>query len=129
MKAQWHLKLLSIVTLAWAMFWVAGLPDYYQQYSDRFMVAFDLAILFPLWYVVFRVLRTVRRGRRLALANWLAFYITVPLLLYDVLYCGVWLGYGARFLVEFWYLTVYYLIPWLVLPPTGLWLDRRPASG
>jgi hypothetical protein len=62
-------------------------------------------------------------------AGWLAFYITVPLLLYDVLYCGVYLGYGAGFVVEFWYLSVYYIVPWIILPPTGLWLDRRPATG
>ena len=68
-------------------------------------------------------------GRRLAVASWLAFYITVPLLLYDALYCGVWLGHGLRFFVDFWYLSVYYVIPWLILPPTGLWLDRRPAPG
>jgi len=128
MRAQWHLKYLGIVTLAWATFWVAGLPDYYRQYSDGFMIAFDLAILFPLWYLVFRVLKSVRRHPRLAVASWLAFYITVPLLLYDALYCGVYLGYGAGFFAEFWYLSVYYVVPWLILPPTGLWLDRRSAA-
>ena len=129
MRAGRHLKILAIVTLAWALFWVIGLPDYYRQYSDRFMALFDLAILFPLWYVVFRVLRTEPRGRRLALAGWLAFYITVPLLLYDILYCGVYLGYGAGFFAEFWYLSVYYIVPWIILPPTGLWLDRRASAG
>ena len=115
------------MTLAWAVFWVIGLPDYYRQYSDGFMVIFDLAILFPLWYLVFRILKRVRRHAKLAVASWLAFYITVPLLLYDVLYCGVYLGYGAGFFAEFWYLSVYYVVPWIILPPTGLWLDRRPA--
>ncbi len=129
MRAGQHLRVLGVVTVAWAAFWVIGLPDYYQQYSDRFMAVFDLAILLPLWYVVYRVLGTVRRGRRLAVALWLAFYITVPLSLYDALYCGVWLGYGAGFVTEFWYLTVYYVVPWLILPPTGMWLDRRPAAG
>jgi hypothetical protein len=117
------------VTVAWAVFWIGGLPDYYRQYSDGFMIVFDLAILLPLWYVVLRVLKRVRRGSRLMVAGWLAFYITVPLLLYDVLYCGVYLGYGAGFVVEFWYLSVYYIVPWIILPPTGLWLDRRPATG
>lgn len=129
MSARRHLRLLGIVTVAWAVFWIGGLPDYYRQYSDGFMIVFDLAILLPLWYVVLRVLKRVRRGSRLMVAGWLAFYITVPLLLYDVLYCGVYLGYGAGFVVEFWYLSVYYIVPWIILPPTGLWLDRRPATG
>ncbi len=129
MNARWHLKLLAVVTAAWAIFWIIGLPDYYRQYSGRFMIIFDLAILFPLWYVVFRVLKKVRGRSRLAVANWLAFYITVPLLLYDFVYCGVYLGYGAGFFAEFWYLSVYYIVPWIILPPTGLWLDRRSSTG
>jgi len=127
MSATRHLKILGIVTLAWAVFWIIGLPEYYQQYSDEFMIIFDLAILFPLWYLVFHVLKKVRRHPKLMVANWLAFYITVPLLIYDALYYGVFLGYGAGFFAEFWYLSVYYVVPWVILPPTGLWLDRRSA--
>ena len=126
MSAGNHFKILGIVTLAWAVFWIIGLPDYYQQYSDRVMAVFDLAIFFPLSYLVFQLLKKVGRRSKLATANWLAFYITAPLLLYDFLYCGVYLGYGTSFFAEFWYISIYYIIPWIVLPPTGLWLDRRP---
>jgi len=31
-------------SLGWLLFWIAGLPDYYQQYPIKFMVIFDLAI-------------------------------------------------------------------------------------
>jgi hypothetical protein len=47
MRFRSHLRLLVIVSVAWTLFWVAGLPDYYQQYSTKFMVFFDLAILPP----------------------------------------------------------------------------------
>ena len=30
-----------MVTIAWILFWIAGLPDYYQQYSMKFMTIFD----------------------------------------------------------------------------------------
>jgi len=56
---------------------------------------------------------------------WLAFYFTVPLALYDYLYCGLLLGHGLGFLARYWYLTVYYLIPWRVLPALSLHLERR----
>ncbi|WP_321418302.1 hypothetical protein [uncultured Desulfobacter sp.] len=45
MKPRKHLRLFSLVSIAWFLFWLAGLPDYYQQYSLKFMVFFDLAIL------------------------------------------------------------------------------------
>jgi hypothetical protein len=30
MKLRKHIRLLIFVTLAWLLFWIAGLPDYYQ---------------------------------------------------------------------------------------------------
>lgn len=120
-----HLRLLIIVTLAWLIFWLAGLPDYYRQYSHRFMVLFDAAILPPLWLVVYFTAKKARKGRGLAVSLWLSFYITVPLFIYDLIYCGIYLGYGISFLWEYWYLTVYYILPWLIFPVTGLWVDRR----
>jgi hypothetical protein len=58
---------------------------------------------------------------------WFAFYFTVPLAVYDWLYCGVYLGHGIQFLDSFWYLSVYYAIPWVVLPSVALVLDHRSA--
>jgi hypothetical protein len=54
----------------------------------------------------------------------LLLYVTVPLFVYDLTYCGFYLGYGIRFILEYGYLTVYYVLPWLILPPTGWWVDR-----
>jgi len=122
-----HLRLLIIVTLAWSIFWLAGLPDYYRQYSHRFMLLFDAAILPPLWLVVYLTAKNARKGRGLAISLWLSFYITVPLFIYHLIYCGMHLGYGISFLWEYWYLTVYYILPWLIFPVTGLWVTGRQA--
>lgn len=118
-----HLKLLFVVTIAWFLFWVAGLPDYYRQYSTTFMIVFDAVILPPLWLIAYLSIKKSRRPSANSL--WLAFYITVPLFVYDLVYCGYYLGYGINFLWEYWYLTIYYIIPWLILPPTGWWIDQR----
>ncbi len=120
-----HVRLFIIVTVAWLLFWIAGRPDYYKQYSDTFMVFFDAAILPPLWLVVYVSAKKARKGRGLAVSFWLSFYITVPLFLYDLIYCGIHLGYGISFLWEYWYLTVYYVLPWLIFPLTGFWVDRK----
>ena len=125
MQARGHIKILGIVTAAWAIFWLIGWPEYYRQYSFRFMLLFDAAILIPLWFVVYRVLRATPRNYRTSLSLWLAFYITVPLFLYDYLYCGAYLKHGWYFISEYWFLSVYYVIPWILCPVTGIWLSRR----
>jgi len=125
MRLRSHLRLLTIVTIAWVLFWVVGLPDYYRQYSTRFMIIFDLAILPPIWFVVYRSVRNARPGRGLTVSMWWSFYIAVPLLIYDTLYAGIYLGHGASFLWKYWYITVYYILPWLLFPLTGWLVDRR----
>jgi hypothetical protein len=125
LTARNHLKAFLFGTAAWAVFFVGGLPDYYQQYSTGSMIAFDLLVLLPLWAAAVLLLRWLEGDSQYAKAVVLAFYITVPLFAYDLLYCGVYLGHGLGFVARYWYLSVYYVVPWLILPPTGVWLDRR----
>ena len=113
------------VTIAWFLFWVAGLPDYYQQYSTKTMILFDLAILPPIWIVIYKSVRKAGPGRAFSASLWWAFYISLPLFIYDLVYAGIYLGYGLSFLWKFWYLTVYYVLPWMLFPPTGWLIDRR----
>ena len=41
---------------------------------------------------------------------------------------GLVLGHGVRYLWEFWYLTVYYVIPWLLAPGMTRVVDRGARS-
>jgi hypothetical protein len=109
------------------VFLIGGLPSYYQQYSTLFMLLFDIVVLVPITGLVYLVLRGIRQGRRLKVSAWIAFYFTLPLAVYDWLYCGVFLGHGMQFLSRFWYLSVYYVIPWILLPLVALMLDHRSA--
>ena len=123
-----HIRLLLIATCVWAGFWLGGLPSYYQQYSTTSMVIFDLVVLVPITGAVYMVFRGVKRKRRLKISLWFAFYFTVPLATYDWIYCGVYLGHGMRFLSRFWYLSVYYAIPWIVMPTVALILNYQSAK-
>jgi hypothetical protein len=123
MNLRKHLRLLVIVTAAWILFFIAGLPDYYQQYSMTAMLVFDIVVLLPLWYIGYQSIRKSRN--RNASSLWLSFYFVIPLFLYDYLYCGIYLGYGIEFILKFWYLTIYYILPWLIFPLTGWWLDHQ----
>jgi len=124
MPIRGHIGIFLIATVVWAGFWIAGLPSYYQQYSRLFMIWFDSLVLIPIAAIAYLFLRRVRPERRLAIACWLAFYFTVPLAAYDWLYCGLYLGHGVQSISRYWYLTVYYAIPWMLLPLMGLLLNR-----
>jgi hypothetical protein len=126
MSGRGHFRILIAATVVWAAFWVLGLPSYYQQYSRSTMIVVCLALLPAVVAVCYLLLRHMERNGRLARAAWLAFYFTVPLALYDWLYCGAYLGYGASFFCVFWYLTVFYVVPWLVLPATAVILNHVP---
>jgi len=123
-----HIRIFLIATVVWAAFWIAGLPSYYQQYSNVLMVWFDSLLLIPISAIVYLVLRRLRPERRIPVALWLAFYFTVPLALYDWLYCGLHLGHGIQYISRYWYLTVYYLIPWILLPLVAFLLNRMSSS-
>jgi hypothetical protein len=125
MNVQTHVKLLSIVSLAWLLFWVAGLPDYYQQYSATTMIVFDLLVLPPIWFLVYRFAKHSGPGQGMKSSLWWAFYISVPLFIYDLVYCGWYLGHSLILLTKYWYLTVYYILPWILFPPMGLLLDKK----
>lgn len=124
METRSHIRRLIIVTAAWILFWIAGLPHYYQQYSTKFMILFDLAILPPICFVVYRSVKKSKPGGEFSASLWWAFYISFPLFIYDLLYVGVYIGNGIAFLWSHWYLTVYYILPWLLFPPMGRHVEK-----
>lgn len=127
MSLRGHLKLLAAATLVWLGFWIAGLPDYYRQYSTRSLVVFEVLLLGPVAAAGWLALRDRRRATRTRRAVAIAFHFTVPLFLYDLAWCGFHLGHGLRFVATYWWLTTYYVVPWVLFPATAAWLDRAEA--
>ena len=121
MSPKKHIALLLQASAVWLAFWLAGLPDYFQQYSTLFMgvICTFLSVAFS-FYAVF-VLTRCRKEIRLSRAFWLSFYYTIPFAIYDTLYCGWYRGLGAGFLASHWYLTVFYFSIWLTFIPIA-WL-------
>jgi hypothetical protein len=114
-------------SVAWVVFWLIGWPAYYQQYSTVTLgvLCTLLSVAFCLFAVM--ILLPRRRERRMPLAFWLSFYYSVPLALYDWLYCGLYLGHGAGYLTSYWYLSVFYVSLWLTFIPVAFLLNRAPA--
>jgi hypothetical protein len=124
MNTKRHFKIFTMASLVWGIFWLIGLPRYYQQYSFYFMLIFDLALVFPLALLIYSVLKK-ERTNKINLAFWLAFYFTVPFLIYDYLYCGFYLNHGISFINKYWYLSIYYIIPWLLCLPIGMQMEKQ----
>ena len=125
MRPRAHVQLLASAVAVWAAFWVVGLPSYYQQYSFTLLLIGTCLLVPPTAWIGLRMLRRARPERRWSLALWMSFYFTIPLAVFDSLYCGVYLGHGARYLSMYWYLTVFYFIPWLIYVPMA-WRMARP---
>lgn len=125
MKFKIHIRLFIIATLIWGAFWLLGYPDYYQQYSFSLMITFSSLLLIPIWFIAISILKRLANRNRLSFSLWLAFYFTVPLSIYDYIYCGIFLRHGLRFLLSYWYLTLYYFIPWLLLPLAAYYVNNK----
>jgi hypothetical protein len=126
MPVRQHLSLFLQAVGLWAFFWVVGLPDYYQQYSEAIIgsVSVILSVLISFW-AVFVMQRGTAEQRR-SRAFWYSIYFSIPLAILDTLYCGVYLGRGHLYLVEYWYLSVFYLTIWLTMYGTA-WLFNRAS--
>jgi ABC-type uncharacterized transport system permease subunit len=124
MSLRNHIRLGIIVTAVWVLFWLLGWPDYYQQYSTRSMVIFVVVLLALFWILVIRILRSIQ-SERIYKSIILSIYFTVPFFVYDYVYCGFYSGNGIGFLHKYWYLTIYYIIPWILVPLTAVWIERK----
>jgi hypothetical protein len=127
MSLRSHIRLGIVVTAVWALFWLLGWPDYYQQYSTRPMVIFVVILALLFWVLVIRMLRSIKSGR-IHKSIILSIYFTVPFFAYDYVYCGIYLGNGMGFLIKYWYLTIYYIIPWIMVPLTAVWIESKRAA-
>ena len=128
MKIKHHMRIFLIATIVWIFFLILGLPDYYLQYSTRIMIWFDILLLIPFSIIIWFVLKSVKKTKRVKISLWYAFYFTLPLALYDYLYCGIYLNYGIHFIFDFWFLSVYYIILWILFPFIAIILNHITES-
>ena len=117
MKPNQHWRLFCVMTTWWTLFFIVGLPwDYYLQTPVWMITIFG--IIFPAVVMTRFATRVCVRAPASAMRNvlWIAFYATVPLFSYDYLLLAIHQMRGLAFLKSHWYLTVFYVLPWLGLP-------------
>jgi hypothetical protein len=125
MRKKNHIRIFIIATIVWFLFFILGLPDYYLQYPTKYMIWFEVLLLIPFSIILWIVLKPIKASRRIRISLWYSFYFTIPLALYDYIYCGIYLKYGFRFMCVFWFLSVYYLVPWFLFPAVAVVLNKR----
>jgi hypothetical protein len=124
-----HVYYFTMATTMWTFYFLVGLPsDYFRLWSFAGQLGF--VVLLPtvaLGVIGYLRCRGMARGKALRLAAIIAFHFTVPLFVYDWLYLGQHRGFGWAFLNIHWYLSIFYVIPWVILPPIA-WLAANPRA-
>lgn len=124
-----HIKFTAYSFLTWLTFYLVGLPDYYQHwpFEAKIVLCVGVTLLyFPMTVYCLRLFWT--DGRHVANSLWLAFYLTLPLFIYDYLLLAVYKGLGIEFVIPYWYLTFFYFSFWLQFPLIAKWLQVRESN-
>lgn len=125
MRRSKHLSLLFQASSVWLLFWLAGLPsNYFRDYSAVTMGVASVLISVATSLAAVWLLRGGRNETRMSRAFWLSFYYTVPFAIYDYLYCGWYLEHGPSYLTIYWYLSIFYITPWLTFLPTAMLISN-----
>jgi hypothetical protein len=113
-----HIELLTMGTSMWTLFFIAGLPSNYFQ-SLTFLYQFFFVVFIPtiiLAFIIINKIRILSRYQAISRTVWTAFYFTVPFLILDIIYLGIHKNLGVTFFISHWYLTAFYITPWLIVP-------------
>jgi hypothetical protein len=125
MRTRKHLELTVYSFITWLSFYLIGLPDYYQQWpiwARLLILPLVTAVYFPITRYTLR--KFWRDEKHLVNSCWLAFYLTLPLFIYDYLLLAVYRGLGIQFVVPYWYLTFFYFSFWVQFPYIAKKMDQ-----
>lgn len=117
MTAKKHIQLLIYSFITWLSFYLLGLPEYYQQWylwAKLLILPLVTILYFPV--TRYTLNNYWNDGRHMINACWLAFYLTLPLFIYDYLLLAVYKDLGIQFVIPYWYLTFFYFSFWVQFP-------------
>ena len=130
MTARNHLYLLYLSTTFWTWFFLGGLwTNYYQNLS--FINALVFVIIFPTIIMIWigkRLLLSITKNNYFKAAFVCSSYFAFVLLIYDFIYLKLYLGKSFYYLIDYWYLTFFAPIPYLVFLLIGHRLDKKRSE-
>ena len=115
-----HIQLFGYSFFTWFVFYLIGLPEYYQQWptwAKLIILPLITALYFPV--TRYTLVKYWTDGRHLANSCWLALYLTLPLFIFDYLLLALYKEIGIQFVIPYWYLTFFYFSFWVQFPYIG----------
>ena len=128
MKAAHHLHIFYLATTFWTLFFLGGLSsNYYQDW--HWALSLILILIIPTYLYYFFCTKLVNNllayMPKFKAAVWLALYFTAPFFIYDLIYLGYHQKLGLSFIRTHWYLSLFYLVPWLMIFPLSKEIQSR----
>ncbi|TAM09175.1 MAG: hypothetical protein EPN72_03005 [Nevskiaceae bacterium] len=117
MNIKKHFQLLIYSFITWSIFYLIGLPDYYQQWplwAEILILPLVTILYFPITHYTLK--HYWNNQQHIVNSCWLAFYLTFPLFIYDYLLLAVHEKLGMQFISLYWYLTFFYFSFWIQFP-------------
>ncbi|WP_370088305.1 hypothetical protein [Ekhidna sp.] len=131
MKPRHHLFLFYCATSFWTFFLLGGLwSDYYQQWGFfQQLIIVDLLPTLLLIRLGKGLLLSMAKGDKInQVAWWMSVYFSVPFLIYDYIYLVLYQGKDWIYLLDYWYLTFFTFIPWIIFPSMAFIYGRREQA-
>ncbi|CAF1362936.1 unnamed protein product [Rotaria magnacalcarata] len=120
-----HLTLLLIGFISWAIFVVIGLPDYYQSWSFTAKIVVCIVVTILYFPLAAFILRKIDNKEYFNNSLWLAFYLTLPLFIYDYTLIVLIGGDNLSFVFTYWYLSLFYVSFWIQFPFIGWSMEQK----
>ncbi len=122
-----HLDLFYLVTSFWTFFLLGGLwSDYYQEWSFmKSLIVVDLIPAIVMILVGPSLIKRISKERTVFAGIVVAIYFIVPFTIYDYIYIYLYLDKSINYLVDYWYLTIFSIIPLFSFPITGYFMHKR----
>jgi len=112
-----HLKLFWYASVTWLAFYLIGLPDYYQSWPLWAKIVICIFVTWAGFPATRYSLKTLwQNNHHMTNSLWLAFYLTVPLFIYDYLLLAWYKGLGIGYVFPYWYLSFFYFSFWVQFP-------------
>jgi len=131
LKIKDHFTVFFITTSFWAYYFLGGLwSNYYQTWP--FLKTLIIVDIIPIFFLLFigkiylkPFTRNLKGGQIIIASLAVAFHTSVPLLVYDFIYFVLYLDKDPGYLLDYWYLTFFSIIPWIVFPVMGFLIKRK----
>jgi hypothetical protein len=129
-KFESHLSLFYTATSFWTFFFLGGLwSDYYQNMSFVSQLVFIFILpAFLLTAFGSKLIRTININASAGHSLIAALYFVIPFQTYDFIYIYIYQGKSILYLLDYWYLTFFSLIPILVFPLIAYFIRLKKVN-